>query len=116
MKAQDLRIGNLVWNDTQDMPVTVNIKILSEQLYREKKGVGLWKPIPLTEEWLWKFGFLFNGHTWQGSFDDANSEWFFKNGEFYDYDEFITRYKRISYVHSLQNLIFAITGEELKIK
>lgn len=61
MKASELRIGNWVWNDTQNIAVTVDIKILSEQFFREplvRNGVlkedVLWKPVPLTEEWMLK--------------------------------------------------------------
>jgi hypothetical protein len=80
------------------------------------------EPIPLTEEWLIKFGFYNKGKT---------------NNTFYRdllkvdqalYFPYIVKHKglhlsisgkkikRIKHVHQLQNLYFALTGEELTIK
>lgn len=76
------------------------------------------EPIPLTEEWLFKFGFKFDGHCswWKNelielTIDTGEDEYsvFNNNGDY------ITL-KGIKYVHSLQNLYFALTGEELEIK
>jgi hypothetical protein len=74
-------------------------------------------PIPLTEEWLLKFGFKESGR-------DINIiHWY--NGVIYlnsyelDFNGYWLRYYRgrihckINYVHQLQNLYFALTGEEL---
>ena len=73
------------------------------------------EPIPLTEEWLIKFGFIkFNG-------------WFFLETRFTSIyispltgycsiganEEYDFPYK-VLYIHQLQNLYFALTGEELK--
>ena len=70
-----------------------------------------WKAIPLSEEWLLKFGF-----EQREGWDDT--EYFFKKGiEIYtdllgfNYDGF-----NIKHVHQLQNLYFALTNEDLKIK
>ncbi len=76
--------------------------------------------IPLTEEWLIKFGF-----------EKTNVDIFFKHiGEkalsiylesnnlttllSFDFQE--TPLRRVKYVHQLQNLYFALTGEELGTK
>ena len=68
------------------------------------------KPIPLTEEWLLKFGF------------DKIDFQFIKNGiklfpirDLYYRGNFPIK-SDIKYVHQLQNLYFALTGEELIIK
>jgi hypothetical protein len=80
------------------------------------------EPIPLTEEWLLKFGFEkkydtfeFNGLNVDGcvvhfSFDKWASEYEIENC---DYTEVPSD---IQHVHQLQNLYFALTGEELTIK
>lgn len=63
MEANELRLGNLVWNEVQQIAVPADVKIISEQHYRQKhfkaRGIdlGIWKPVPLTDEWLVKFGF-----------------------------------------------------------
>ena len=75
------------------------------------------KPIPLTEEWLLKFGFEKTKHT--GYYDKKwlSGDFFFDgkkllvitegliDGDFID----------IKFVHQLQNLYFCLTGEELTI-
>ena len=123
MKATDLRISNYVWNSVQKIPVKVDLKILSDQLY----GVYPWQPIPLTEEWLVKFGFS-NPISYKHYFinlDDNNIIFatitsnniriglssFNQNGR--QLSEIVLQ---IQYVNQLQNLYFALTGEELEIK
>jgi len=85
------------------------------------------KPILLTEEWLFSFGFEiyaesvimkafkigFNEITqdylfdlcWIKDLDGKDKHPFYKNGRF-----------EIKYIHQLQNLYFALTNEELTIK
>jgi hypothetical protein len=92
-----------------------DIRNLRVQELKGKKSLT-YKPVSLTEEWLLKFGFermadnlyeknplsisfpstveITCAHTWQTAL--------------VGYD--------ISYVHQLQNLYFALTGEELTIK
>ena len=126
MKAQELRIGNYV------ICYNVNIKVSSINdvyLCNETDKGGQYKisdvePILLTEEWLLKFGFNKDdekytkkaGHLYD--WDDYSVE---KSNTFEDWcftnvmqHEFIIT--EIKYVHSLQNLYFALTGKELKIK
>ena len=126
MKATELRIGNLVQGGT--------ITEIGKDYFKYFDGYATWNsitqvenlPIPLTEEWLVKFGFKeyidFGRHTgiWdlrplQGfSYDlsdnkvmimnkgNSQSHWLHDN--------------KIEHVHSLQNLYFALTGEELLAK
>ena len=69
--------------------------------------------IPLTEEWLEKFGFTkgkFN-YKWQfGNFiyDQKLKLWTWFGVQLHDY--------LIEFVHQLQNLYLALTGQELTIK
>jgi len=75
---------------------------------------GSLSPIPLTEEWLLKLGFerLPNTMTYNYS-SKCGSVSVFKmpNGNFFA-DGFI-KDVRLKSVHQLQNLYFALTGEEL---
>lgn len=78
------------------------------------------RPIPLTEEWLLKFGF-------ENKLNEYTNLWVKKNNWFhfeYDQDEkkwfcIMTSGGRtitdIEYVHKLQNLYFSLTGEELTL-
>jgi hypothetical protein len=116
MKATELRIGNWV----QSVYFHANkqyIQVYPQafmQIARDNPSleVNSWEPIPLTEEWLLKFGFETNDvRYWQiSSFRlhiNRYGEWIFKVETFE---------KEIKYVHQLQNLYFALTGEELEIK
>ena len=122
MKASELRIGNLV-NDYQfKKPLKVTIGVLEEI----ENGMDFYEPIPLTEEWFLKLGF--NYHM---PFDDEDSDFYVfqiktTKGENISFahvsDEIGWATDRlmitieIHYVHQLQNLYFAITGEELAIE
>jgi hypothetical protein len=79
------------------------------------------QPIPLTEEWLIRFGFTpdhndyfleceEHGVELEASWSSRNQ----KTGESYGWH--ISKYKHVKHVHSLQNLYFALTGEELETK
>lgn len=103
MKANELRIGNLIFEEeTQEVGQvnTVILGIIDEGLSHT------YKPIPLTEEWLERFNW--NPPKDIGvAFSTNTHEIYFVAGNYY---------KTIEYVHQLQNLYFALTGEELEIK
>jgi len=137
MNAKELRIGNIIrYSDGKD----VVIANLGDMGFSTKDDRGLfygsddindYKPILLTEEWLVKFGFELTDSNhrkitrWLLKEDYKETKhatiginpvteehmlklsnvfgyWFFKNG-----------HHKIEYVHQLQNLYFALTGEEL---
>ena len=121
MEAKELRIGNWVsrlgyYKQIKSIEkgcgkidyVSVGEVFTSNQI----------DPIPLTEEWLKKFGFVkvanhyekncFNIYKYK---DEIEIE--FRNDE--DDESFVIG-MRYNYVHQLQNLYFAVTGEELIIK
>lgn len=112
MKANELRIGNyLKWKDESQ---------IAQIRYILKEAIGLeddipsdlatdldfFEPIPLTEEWLLKFGFR-ESNKYLVKYRLGLK----KRGDNYFYDNI-----SIQYVHSLQNLYFALTDEELTIK
>jgi hypothetical protein len=126
MKASELRIGNLVYEIINNYnEEVVKITSLSDMFigwspYRNTGHHNHIKPIPLTEEWLFKLGFvegskLYNnykvkaGDYWN-SVKFYEGEWCYNN----DYSDagcyFLTT---IKYVHELQNLYFAINKTEL---
>ena len=113
MKASNLRIGNYVNFGIVNEP----IKVLS--INPSSTTIEMAQPIPLTEEWLLKFGFsrdpkiggdriefrvyrfdvlTFNtNHGWWHNLQHLNAT-------------------PLDYVHQLQNLFFALTGEELTLE
>jgi len=73
------------------------------------------KPIPLTEEWLLKFGFEKIGRNFTTK--DNFVIWLSLSSETYQFR--LHGYGKdieIKFVHQLQNLYYALTNEELKLK
>jgi len=110
MKANELRIGNIVKGPNCEFAISNGSTI---DFCKE------FTPIPLTKEWLVKFGFK------RKHFKSTGTD-HFTIGEvtiFCDtisgsivYDMLITiNAINLDYVHQLQNLYFALTGEELTI-
>lgn len=130
IEVKDLRIGNLVYQDYVNRQVFVSgfWEQSDECWYKyddnEFRGpIQSFKGILLTEDWLIKFGFneKYGGsyNRWLKRADNVNV--FVKlidsedengklKGEFwYDCGT------HVKYVHQLQNLFYALTGEELLI-
>jgi hypothetical protein len=108
MKAQELRIGNLYDNNGNYFVVTPST---IESVFESER---VWcKPIPLTEEWLLKFGFEKNITT------DLYPTFSYDILNVNDGIVYVLNYgfvNHIKYVHQLQNLYFTLTREELKLK
>jgi hypothetical protein len=132
MKANELRIGNWYTSVKFEVPVYCELSDLhelcvrSDGAYNDPPIDSMFEPIPLTEEWLLKFGFerednlnwwnvpkesnykahhlmeMQNAWTWFIDFDDTGDNTHLVSG--------------FNYVHQLQNLYFALTGNELEIK
>lgn len=113
MKANDLRVTNFVTSDRITMPIAM-IGIDSVQLFTPQGNViqarlELIKPIPLTGEWVLKYKpqldkwYLYLSGSAAGGFLV-----YMKKDDFY--------LLHLKYVHQLQNLYFALTGEELKLQ
>ena len=111
MKANELRIGNLV-----GFPSGVKYKV--DMLYSNYECLDYWQPIPLTEEILLKFGFV--------SDENKEDNYFvkLKYGNFIFQSDLSVDFRKVylninkqdiivEYLHQLQNIYFAITGFEL---
>jgi hypothetical protein len=112
MKASELRIGNFV----KYLTLNGNSEILANGIYLFELGELELHEIPLTEEWLLKFGGI---HETGGMyfFDNVGILHYRRENEFslmnYNYKKGQI-YTTIKYVHQLQNLYFALTGKELE--
>ena len=110
MKTNELRIAN--WFIQYDEP---------EQFDGDFYHLSDIKFIPLTREWLFKFGFKLvfagSGDGYLYSFGEkCNTMELINRGYGFKYNTFNSCEIEIKYVHQLQNLYFALTGEELKIQ
>ena len=110
MKASELRIGNYIFDRYEIIKIDKYHFALAESFYTED-----FTPIPLTEEWLLKFGFNKVGSNYENRLIILHTN--NKTGTF-DFllnephsNKLIVRV--IESVHQLQNLYFALTNEEL---
>lgn len=113
MDAKELRIGNLTEQGEIKNFWEKGIHVGFGKCFEFNEL----KPITLTEEWLLKFGFRCVTNNWYNV--HANNNTF----NVYLFEEIGYRVEIVSqsiavlkYVHQLQNLYFALTGEELTIK
>lgn len=104
MKATELRVGNLIYlqqlnedlTEIIDMPCKVTALLIRDCYHLGDDWTG--KPIPLTEQWLKRFGPI----SWLSH--DIGGYFFWFNGE----------KKYILFLHTLQNVYFAIETIELQ--
>ena len=103
MEANELRIGNWVIVNEECQIEAIIHDVVDVSTRFETYVLDVVKPIPLTEEWLERFNW--NPPKDIGvSFSLTTDEIHFVAGNYY---------KKIEYVHQLQNLYFALIGEEL---
>jgi hypothetical protein len=121
IEEKELRIGNFVALSETDMLFKVE-SISSTGLDVSNDDEETWieiesfEPVPLTEEWLLRFGFEKKRQS--GRIYDYC---YIKNGLYYapmDFHRWVYKNKsledvEIKYLHQLQNLHFALTGKEL---
>ena len=113
MEAKELRIGNYLKTDRECQDDYVEVVEIYNENYFCTCSAGLnyqkehVKPIPLTEEWLERFGcdlIVFDITKGDVGFD------FWLVPKWSDYSISVN----LEHVHQLQNLYFALTQEELK--
>lgn len=116
MKASELRVGNLIWVDDNIVPTYIHA-VTAEDIFDldrgavEAKGAKA-QPIPLTEEWLLRLGFV----RWSAE------EWMFPGDEWFMWsDGYITVdggliIAHAKHVHELQNAVYIMVRKELTIK
>jgi len=108
MKASELRIGNIVYFNDNDVHTITGRDILDLDLYPLDDS---FTPIPLSEQWLVKFGFEEVERYGKGVWMVHDFILIFYPDECLLCDCDID--VKIKHVHQLQNLYFALTGEEL---
>ncbi len=116
MNVRDLRIGNYLCDPEigQKHEFIVSAHDLLEMATEHNE----YRAIQLTEEWLLKFGFeYYGGNTSESHYqiipDDLRE---FNLNHIHDSNQFFFSDVEIKTIHHLQNLYFALVGEELKVK
>ncbi len=147
MNAAELRLGNWVtvnnpkaWAGLKAIPMQVeSVEIKKDDMFPDSTGaVGVTdndfsdysqfdefiEPIPLTEEWLTKFGWRYYNGRMHGDMTmdtqcKIDLDWVSDKIQLkghYEPGETYRPMSHIKYVHQLQNLYFALTGQELTIQ
>lgn len=123
IKANELRIGNLILRNgflIEEKEKFKETTVTHNDITACYVDNTSFKPIPLTEEWLLKFGFEKDNDfgNWHLSayeiFSSGNRDFVY----WYNHssDDYYSDVRKINTVHQLQNLYFALTGQELELK
>lgn len=138
MESKELRIGNYInFGSTvsEVLGITVTDVMFkystgSEEKYAKLISEGI-QPIPLTEEWLIKFGFVSTDNQKYNPEDEFAEQFYYeledsgvKHRELicfprHGWTVTLGNYggeREFKYVHQIQNLFFALTGKELTVK
>jgi hypothetical protein len=122
MKPEELRIGNLVIRYSNIMKVYGVGNERADLILIQPNTMVNWcmlyqdiSPMPITSEWLDKFGFHSQTHRL------VKGVSYSKDGiSYYTNDNAIKLYGNymynIKYIHQLQNLYFLVNGKELEVK
>tara|TARA_R110002153_G_scaffold154825_2_gene306874 strand:+ start:496 stop:906 length:411 start_codon:yes stop_codon:yes gene_type:complete len=110
MKAQDLRIGNLILDEDGLVEVTRHTLGMIE-LLNTPGHYTKFKPIPLTEEWILKMGYKWKDNYKYYVKTYGNNKESIIDIKFVVMD--MDYVPILKHVHQLQNLYFALTGEAL---
>jgi hypothetical protein len=124
MKATDFRIGNIVDMGREGVGMISGYNLYQKSIHDNGGAVAdyynEWKPITLTEDELIKLGFEFDSGYYkkEGKFFYPTICIMFETNTLLIEDMYNDNIniKKTEYVHQLQNLYFALTGEELQYK
>ena len=125
IQIKELRIGNFISPMGKSVTKVEGFDIYNDMIlssdFAERKN-DFFEPIPITEEWLLKFGFkdrsgtLKNEMSYGIEIGKMEIAWYRQDNKtrFQTIENgFIMKY--VTYVHELQNLYFALTGNDLPL-
>jgi hypothetical protein len=113
--VRELRVGNLLYNERT--VVTIDARSIFDIWDKSEK----YEPIPLSQSWLKRFGFeiaensYFKGvfNIWVNNICIHQDTFDVTVFSLYNYND--TKVY-IQYIHQLQNIFFALRGEEITIQ
>ena len=117
MKATELRIGNWV-NNGEQLDYVIDTSSMMDLMNEAQVNEGLTglKPIPLTEEWLERFGFEIKMGAWGKSAEIRIGRAryvLYQNSDVWSINPIDGFRVDFKYIHTVQNHYFALTGQEL---
>lgn len=120
-QVNEMRIGNIMLDEEHNIVKVerINSDRIHEYVMVSQNNGKIYPSnvykIPITEEWLKKFGYIKDNET--------DYRWFLLDGSIaFDLDDYRVRisdsweFEKKMYVSDMQNLFFALTGEELSIE
>ena len=117
MKATELRIGNWVkWNYEERSDGNAYPVEFGYELDDIKNNPNIVKPIPLTEEWLKRFGFEIKKGAWGTSAEIRIGRVryvLYQNRNVWSINPIDGDRVDFKYIHTVQNHYFALTGQLL---
>ena len=122
MEVRELRIGNLVQDNkgnTIEVDASLFVADMDPNGYFDLSDC---LPIQITPEWLEKLGFIRSDKTYSyQTSDQFYIDWTMEDGICLNgiYDDIMSngdKLEHIKYIHQLQNLYYALTGDELILK
>ena len=114
LQSKDFRIGNFIrFNNKPQRIIFADIEYMEYNQFH-KNAIGEILPIEITKRWLEDLGGILNHEDDSYIFkhfavsvnEKSEALMFFKDEEIAEFN----------YIHELQNLYFALTGEELELK
>lgn len=119
INANELRIGNYVSDNFASDSFFAQVKKLDFTRCHYGNFHSCYsdlKPIPITEEWLLKFGFEQRDHLWSIDIDRYNKINYNSDQKLLFSGQLgFSIQHDIKYIHQLQNLYFALTQKELTL-
>ena len=126
---RELRIGNLIRDNRSNKDIIVTGQLIADMeewaggVMMSNPPKPFFEPIPLTEDWLLKFGFELYGDGSGGSivlYGDPGYQTDLQIGltesnSFFGELHNVVEGPKVKHVHQLQNLYFALASEELEI-
>ena len=119
LQAEDLRIGNWYHSVKWNKPV----RLTAEDIYNLVANAdganissyisGMFTPIPLTEDWLKRFGYL-RDEIYKQYYNPGSTMPIYRRGVYWNTSATSLISKDFQYVHQLQTLYHSLTGTDLK--
>lgn len=111
IKLSDLRIGNWVQNN-----FGTEYQVKAEHILMNHQQGGFFdRPIPITEEWLLRFGFVKTNKSYFEKDGLGFITGYTNDGDLVCTNTFGARHIHFYYVNEIQNIWYFVTGEELTI-
>lgn len=124
MESKELRIGNIL-REKHTGDKLVVLELTNDRITFDYKTFTTWQaePIPLTEEILLKCGFVKSENSLFFHKETSPVQFVISLNTYTIYFKYEGLYQpmleipsKLKYLHQLQNLYFALTGQELEIK